>query len=154
MFKDNCDPIVVGGVTTSSIQFSPLRNQIYAIDRCADSVIGFEFVQKSLVVRQNNLCNNVLVNLCVPVNSVSPMDIKSARFIATEDTCFKDYKIDQSTAPFVEIQRDSANLATGILIRFFKPDTCCYPLQMAFRLLIIDQNDCEIIISKGILYLR
>ncbi len=57
-------------------------------------------------------------------------------------------------APQIEIQRDVNQGVTGILVRFSQLETCCYPLNMAYKLYAIDESGCKYTITKGLLIFR
>lgn len=142
-----------GIVYVSPVQEAPLRLNIYSIDRCMDQTIGFEFLTNEYP--SNPKCfGKVLVNLCVPVPIVSEIVLTSAEFVATDDPCFKDFIVDINTFPEIELIRNPTGNVTGILVRFYRQDTCCYPTQMAFQLWGYDANGCKSILARGLLSFR
>ena len=140
-------------VFINPVQESPGRLAIYSINRCEDQVIGFEFISKRY--ENNPRCfGSAIVNLCVPVEVVTPIQLDRAEFWATDDTCYKDWLVKQTTEPSIEVQRDSNDAVTGVLVRFSQHDTCCYPLSMAFRLYAFDTSNCKYLLSSGLLIFR
>lgn len=135
------------------IQNSPNRLAVYAINRCEDQVIGFEFVTRKY--QSNPTCfGSAIVNLCIPVEILSPIELENAEFWATNDTCYKDWIIQKKLPSEIEVQRDIDDKVTGILVRFSNEESCCYPLNMAFRLYGFDNNNCKFLISTGLLIFR
>lgn len=141
------------GVFVNTVQEFPQRSSIYSINKCEDQVIGFEFVEKQLN-SQTQCCSNSLVHLCAPIIVSSNIPLENVEFYATDDPCFKDWVVIKKDTPSVEIQRDVNNNATGILVRFFNHETCCYPTQMGFKLYGIDVNDCKYSIARGLLIFK
>lgn len=139
-------------VFVNPIQETPQRTSIYSISRCENQVIGFEFI-KLKSENNTNCLNNVLINLCVPIEVLSPIEIESAEFRATDDPCFKEWVTIKDKEPELEIQRDSSNLVTGILVRFGS-ETCCYSTQMAYKLIGKDKNNSIFSLSQGLLIFK
>lgn len=137
----------------NAIQESPGRLSIYSINRCEDQVIGFEFVSRQYE-SSPHCCGSTIVNLCVPIEVLSPIQFNTAEFLAGDDGCYKEWIISKTEEPDVEIQRDTDNKVTGVLVRFSRHDTCCYPINMAFKLRGIDVNGCNILLSSGLLIFR
>lgn len=137
----------------NAVQESPGRLAVYSINRCEDQVIGFEFVSK-IYESNPRCCGSAIVNLCVPIEVINPIELDSAEFWATDDPCYKDWIIKKVEEPHIEIQRNLENNVTGILIRFSKNDTCCYPSSMAFRLYSFDESGCKYLLSSGLLVFR
>jgi hypothetical protein len=142
------------GTYINPIQTKPERINIYGINRCEDQVIGFEFVAKQYIDQPIKCCNSAFPHLCTPIEISSPIVLENVEFWATEDSCYQDWTVKKVTAPFIEVQRDSNNNATGILVRFSKNESCCYPVQMAFRLLNFDSTGCKYSIATGLLVFR
>lgn len=136
------------------IQTSPLRASIYSINRCQDEVIGFEFVKQQYIPRSIRFCNNVAVSLCSPVETVNPIILENAEFWATDDPCYQKWIVKKIELPDIEIQRDVDDKVIGILVRFFNYESCCYPVQMAFRLQGIDSSGCKFILASGLLIFK
>lgn len=142
-----------GVIHVNPVQISPHRLSIYGIDRCQDQVIGFEFVTNEY--SSDPKCfGNILINLCVPVEVLSELVIDSAEFVATDDPCFKEFIIDIKESPQITLQRNIDNNVTGVIVHFYKQDTCCYPNQMAFQLWGTTEEGCRSIIARGLLYFR
>lgn len=144
-------------VFVNPVQESPNRISIYGINKCEDQVIGFEFVSNQYV-DDPRCCGNIMAHLCIPIEIVTPIQLDSVEFWATDDPCYKEWVIQKNQEPDVEIQRidaeDSADV-TGIVVRFSQYDTCCYPPQMAFRLYGFDTaTGCKYILSAGLLMFR
>lgn len=140
-------------VFVNPIQEYPIRSSVYAINKCEDQVIGFEFVTKSKTAK-GKCFNGVPINVCVPVEVSSQVELSEVEFLATDDPCYQNWKITKTEKPSIEVQYDlNGEYAVGVLVRFFKEDTCCYPSQMAFRLNAID-NKCKYSISRGLLVFR
>lgn len=142
------------GVTANSIQETPKRLAVYGINRCEDQVIGFEFVSKQYTQDPPVCCSNNLIHLCVPVEVVTPIVLETAEFWATSDPCYKDWEVKKTEEPSIEVQRDTDDNATGILVRFSRYESCCYPIQMAFRLYALDSQGCKYTLSYGLLIFR
>lgn len=137
------------------VQYSPGRLSLYSINRCEDQVIGFEFITKQY---QSNprCCGSAIVNLCVPIEVIQPIELQRAEFWATDDPCYKDWIVKKIAEPYIEIQRNNDDLVTGILVRFSN-ETCCYPLQMAYKLYAfqtVDNIECKYLLSSGLLLFR
>lgn len=137
----------------NAVQESPGRLLTCLVNRCEDQVIGFEFVVKEY---QSNprCCGNAIVNLCVPIDFINPIQLARAEFWATDDPCYKDWTVKKTKLPSIELQRNTALAVTGILVRFSDEESCCYPLNMAFILYGIDANDCKYRLSNGLLIFR
>ncbi len=99
------------------IQESPGRLAVYAINRCEDQVIGFEFVSRQYQ-SDPKCCGSVIVNLCVPIELLDPIQLEKAEFWATDDACYKNWVVKKVSEPHLEIQRDVDGDVTGILVRF------------------------------------
>lgn len=142
-----------GKVFVNPIQESPQRVSIYAINKCEDQVIGFEFISSQYT--DAPVChNNILINLCVPIDIVTPITIDRAEFWATDDPCFNEWVVKKTLLPDVEIERNVELNATGILVRFSQYETCCYPTQLAFRLYGFDDTGCKYTLSSGLIIFR
>lgn len=139
-------------IFVNSVQETPKRVAVYAVNRCEDQVIGFEFVTKSY--NKSSCCPNELIHLCVPIELVSSIPLEKAYFLATDDPCYKSWIVNKEIDPHISIQRNTSGEATGILVRFFANETCCYPHQMAFRLYGLDQNDCKFSLASGLLIFK
>lgn len=148
--NDNSDE---GKRTINAIQESPGRLSVYSVNRCEDQVIGFEFVSRQYQVTPR-CCGSAIVNLCVPIEVLSPIELEGAEFLATDDPCYKSWIVKKNEEPNVELQRDDDDNVTGILVRFSRDDTCCYPSQMAFRLYGSDTTECKFLLSSGLLIFR
>lgn len=135
-------------------QERPKRLSIYAINRCENQVIGFEFTKKEQVPTSTNFCNNVVVNSCVIVESPVSLGSESFEFLATDDPCFDNWLINKTESPHIEIQKNDDDLVVGVLVNFFKDETKCLPNQIAFRLYINDENNCRYRLSSGLLLIR
>lgn len=142
-----------GKVFVNPVQESPQRLSIYAINKCEDQVIGFEFISNQYT-NDPTCTNNILINLCVPIEVVTPIEIESAEFWVTDDPCFKDWLVKKIAEPDIEIQRDTNSNAIGIVVRFSQYETCCYPSQAAFRLYGFDDNGCKYTLSSGLIIFR
>lgn len=140
------------GVFANSIQENPARVSIYGINRCEDQVIGFEFISKQY--NNNPECRNQILQLCIPIEVKAPIVLDTAEFWATSDPCYKDWEIKKTEEPSIEVQRDSDDNATGVLVRFSRFESCCYPIQMAFRLYALDDQGCKYRIAHGTLIFR
>lgn len=140
-------------VFINPIQEFPGRLVVYSVNRCEDQVIGFEFVSKQYESNPR-CCGSAIVNLCVPVEVPNPIELHNAEFWATDDPCYKDWVTKKTEEPGIEIQRDNEEKVTGILVRFSKHDTCCYPLQMAFKLYGFDESECKYFLTSGLLIFR
>jgi hypothetical protein len=140
-------------IITNPIQESPGRLAVYAINRCEDQVIGFEFVSKNY---QNNpqCCGSAIVNLCIPVELITPIQLDRAEFWATDDPYYKEWILKYEIEPYIEVQRDFNNNVTGILVRFSQTDTCCYPINMAYRLYAFALDGSKYLLSSGLLFFR
>lgn len=140
-------------VIVNPVQESPSRSSIYAINRCEDQVIGFEFISKKYI--DNPICcSSISHHLCIPIDVVTPIPLDTVEFWATDDPCYKDWIIKKNTEPDVEVQRDGDNNVTGIIVRFSQYESCCYPLQLAFRLYALDSEGCKYSLSSGLLLIR
>lgn len=137
----------------NAIQESPLRLDVCSVNRCEDQVIGFEFVAKGYQVNPQ-CCGNAIVNMCVPIEVLDPIPYDSIEFWATEDTCYKDWTIIKKNSPEIEIQRNSDDKVTGVLVRFSKTESCCYPLNMAYKLFAFDETGCKHSIATGLLVFK
>lgn len=135
------------------IQTKPIRNSIYLMNRCEDQVIGFEFVSKKYN-QQTSCCSSLITHLCAPIEIISPIDIVSAEFQATDDECYKEWIVKKTTVPSIELQLNQDNKVIGVLVRFFSNETCCYPFQMAFKLFGIDNQGCKYSLSSGLLVFK
>ena len=153
MLTHSSETLQESSTFVNPIQEIPIRHSIYSINKCEDQVIGFEFVAHKLSPEKTYLCNNIAVSLCVPLENVKPFDLDTAEFWATDDPCYNSWLVKKITTPEVDIQRDVDNKVIGILVRFSKNESCCYPLNMAFRLYgIID--DCKFSLSQGLLIFK
>lgn len=140
-------------ILVNPIQESPNRLSVYSINRCEDQVIGFEFVTRQY--QNNPTCfGSAIINLCVPIEVLSPLDIYNVEFWATDDPCYKDWTIKKTEEPFIEIQRDNDEQVTGILVRFSDDESCCYPISMAYKLYAFDETGCKYLLSSGLLIFR
>lgn len=153
MFTKETGTLSDSGVYTNSVQENPSRVSIYGINRCEDQVIGFEFISRQYI-NNPTCCGTNIPHLCIPIEIVTPIVLETVEFWATDDPCYKDWTVKKIEEPSVEIQRDSEDNATGILVRFFKNESCCYPPQMAFKLLSIDSTGCKYTLSHGLLIFR
>jgi len=136
------------------VQEKPIRSYIYGVNKCEDQTIGFQFVKELLQQKENRCCNNIAVNVCIPVEVIDPIEIDSAEFIATNDPCYLINIIDKTESPDIELQYDDDDKVIGILVRFYKYESCCYPPQMAFKLYAIDETGCKFSLSTGLLLFK
>lgn len=141
------------GVVANSVQENPSRLSLYGINRCEDQVIGFEFVTKQYT-KEPDCCSNNLIHLCAPIEVVTPIVLEKAEFWATSDTCYQDWEIKKTEEPSIEVQRDTNGDATGVLVRFSRYESCCYSIQMAFRLYALDSQGCKYRLAYGSLIFR
>lgn len=148
--SDNSDE---NKLLVNPIQESPGRLAIYSINRCEDQVIGFEFTTKQYQTNPT-CCGSAIVNLCIPIQVITPIELASAEFWATDDPCYKDWIIKKTNNPFIEIQRDNDDKVTGILVRFSQTESCCYPVNIAYRLYAFSEEDCKYLLSSGLLVFR
>lgn len=151
MFTNNFDN--ENKLLINPVQETPPRSQLYALNKCEDQVIGFEFISREYESNPNCF-NGISIHLCVPVEVVKPISVDSVEFTATNDPCYKDLIVQKTELPEIEILRDIDSNCTGILVRFSQYESCCYPNQMAFKLYLKDDTGCKYTISSGLLFFR
>lgn len=139
-------------VFVNPIQESPQRVSIYSISKCEDQVIGFEFV--SIGKSPTFKCfGKTLVNFCDSIEIPTPISLKSIIFKATSDPCYIDWEIEKTTDPDIEVQYSNTKIS-GVMVRFFKNETCCFPSQMAFKLIGTDINCSTFSLASGLLVFK
>lgn len=140
-------------IIVNPVQEYPQRVSVYSLYKCEDQVIGFEFLKRE---ESGTKCfNNILVNLCVPIEMIYPLEnIESVEFIATDDPCYTDCLVIKTTTPDIEIERDIDNNILGILVKFFREETCCFPTQLSFKLLAVHENGSKFSIARGLLVFK
>jgi hypothetical protein len=138
-----------------SVQFSPITNSVFLLDRNIDTAIGFEFFSEQLEP-YTQICNQTFVTSCVTTQSPAPQDIVQVEFIATDDTCFKILNVlkkSEDETPAVEMQTNDDGLI-GVIIRFFKYETACLPSSMSYRLYGFNPVGARILLSQGLLIFK
>lgn len=141
---------------TKPVQFSPITNSIFLLDRNIDTAIGFEFMSEQLEP-YTQVCNQTFVSSCVGTSSPAPQDIDEVEFIATEDVCFKVLNVLKKSVdntPAVELQFDVSNKLIGVIIRFFKHETFCLPSSMSYRLYGFSPTNTRVVLSQGLLIFK
>lgn len=139
-----------------SVQFSPITNSIFLLDRNIDTAIGFEFLSEQLEP-YTQICNETFVNICVGTPTPAPQDITKVEFIATEDVCFKILRVLKTSdddLPNVEMQLDDDDKLIGVIIRFFEYETACLPSSMSYRLYGFKSDNTKILLSQGLLIFK
>lgn len=140
---------------SNPVQFQPVNTSLYAIDRCTDTAIGFEFYQQQVQPTQFRYCNKILVTECVPVAIPQSMNLSKVEFYATEDPCYRlwdVYKSSENTND-IELQYNENENVIGVIVRFFSTETEDLPIRMAYRLYGYE-DDCKILLAQGDLNLK